>query len=105
MFGTYTAVFVAWAATFIYKWANGFLVLYVGIIAICCGSFVVAEIYYLARKAKWAGFQWLLIGGVLGLIGLYACTHPAVVCALSGKWANASFWVRLLFHLSANCAR
>lgn len=100
MFGSYTLIFIAWAATFYYKFTNGFLILYAGVIAVCCGLFLVAELWYLARKAKWAGISWLVLGGLFGLVGFYSFSHPAVVCAYFGQWLNASFWWDILSDLA-----
>jgi len=99
MFGTYIAIFVAWAVSLLRQWQNAFLVLYVGVIAMCCGLFLVAELYYLARN-NWNGVCWLIVGGLCGGVGLVACVNPVAVCAMFGKWLNASFWWDILSDLA-----
>lgn len=68
-----------------------FWYLYFGLIAVCCGFYVFAQLYLLARNG-FRGFASFALGAAAGGIGLYCMLNRQLMCNLFGANFGASFW-------------
>jgi len=107
MFLSYTALFSGWMYTFLDNWANGFYVLYLGVITVSCGLYSITEIMYILRQQTHNGLWWLVSGaasGGVGISALYlAIANPTFFCFHFPKFMDESFWWFLFSDVSMYC--
>jgi hypothetical protein len=72
-----------------------FNVLYVDLIGLCCGTFVLSKIVYFFLTNKYDGAMWLLSSGLAGSIGFVAISFPQIsiwLCVNVTPYLNYDFW-------------
>lgn len=93
MIVTYVLTGLAWLVSIRTNSTEGFMLLYVGVIAISCGIYTVAEFVSLIVR-KGTGFMWLALGGAFGGFGLYSIVSPTfnlTLCATLGANLGGEF--------------
>lgn len=78
-------IFTAWTYCMVHKMMIGFLILYMGIVGIGCGSWVIIQMILTIWTQDWKSFKYLVYAGVSGGFGffsimdtklyLYLCEH------------------------------
>jgi D-alanyl-lipoteichoic acid acyltransferase DltB (MBOAT superfamily) len=91
MLAAYVAVFLGY-----FKYNISYVIIYLDVIVVCCGSWVVIELGKCLLLKKWTGFGWLcaaaLSGGLsLGLFKYFGCW----LCHNLGPSSGESIWLVL----------
>jgi hypothetical protein len=76
-----------------------FWYLYVGLIVICCGFWVLAQAVMLLRNGL-RGMMWFTTAAAAGGIGLWCALNRGIMCARFGANFGASFWWDALSNLA-----
>jgi hypothetical protein len=84
LFATYLLVFLLWTLSILQRWTWATLVLYDGVIVVCCFIYLLTQVFL--RSARDA-LSTLVIGGVYGGLGLFAITFGAAsICRSEGPF-------------------
>lgn len=81
---------------------NAFWYLYVGVIVVCCGFWVLTQLVLMIRN-KMAGFTWFALAAFAGGAGLWAELNQSLFCRLFGPNFGASFWWDALSNMAMVC--
>jgi hypothetical protein len=96
---------------------TAYLVLYLGVISVSCGSYCIIELLYLLKEKTHPGLGnfwirdfcdlcegWLAVGGLAGAVGISALFvviyNPNFFCDYFPNYLNASFWWFILSDVS-----
>jgi len=105
MVAVYLLTGLAWYYTIVHNSTSGFMFLYIGVIAISCGIYTVAEIIStLSHHGR--GLPWLLLGGGLGAFGMYTIVSQDFnleLCVRLGPNLGGEFLWFLLSDFSMYC--
>jgi len=114
MFGSYGLIFGAWIYALQYHVRNGFLVLYLGVILVGCGTYCVTQLYSLVKSGRWEGSGWLGVAGAAGGVGVLAIFVNTWLCTnvspyLSGEFvwfllSDVAMWGILNYYLNHQAA-
>eukprot|EP01122_Echinamoeba_exundans_P001584 TRINITY_DN11606_c1_g1_i1.p1 TRINITY_DN11606_c1_g1~~TRINITY_DN11606_c1_g1_i1.p1 ORF type:complete len:326 (+),score=66.74 TRINITY_DN11606_c1_g1_i1:23-979(+) len=90
MFLSYVLMIGAWTYALVHKINNAFNYLYLGVILVACGSYLVFQVITMFRNKKFSRF--FLSAGIFGAAGIWSMKNNAVLCARLGPALNGSFW-------------
>jgi hypothetical protein len=86
------SIFALWMwFGYLHPTGYAFWYLYVGVIVICCGFYVLAQAILLIRNGL-RGFMWFATGAAAGGIGLWCALNRGLLCTKFGANFGASFW-------------
>ncbi len=75
---SFVLVFICWIVSLLMQLKFGFLILYMAVVGMCCGFYLITQIILFIQKESTKGWEWFIAGGVFGLIGFAALLNPAV---------------------------
>jgi len=91
-----TAIFYGWWLSFTGAWKAGFFILYMVVIAIGCGAWVIIQFTLIILDKDWKSLKWLLFAGAHGGFGLYSIMSQKIItwiCRHVGcHWAINFIW-------------
>jgi len=91
-----TGIFYGWYLVFYKNWEAGFLILYMVVIAIGCGTWVIVQFTLIILDKDWRSLKWLLFAGAHGGFGLYSIMSRKLIvwiCENVGcHWATNFIW-------------
>jgi hypothetical protein len=86
------AIFSLWLwFGFIHPTSKAFWYLYVGLIVICCGAYVLVQGVLLIFNG-FRGFAWFAAGAAAGGVGLWCALNRGFLCSKFGANFGGSFW-------------
>lgn len=91
MFGSYALIFCAWVYEFQHSIRDGFLILYLGIIMVGCGSYCITQVYSLYKMGRWEGSGWLGVAGLAGGVGVAAIFTNTWLCTNVSPYLSGEF--------------
>ncbi|CAF1135393.1 unnamed protein product [Rotaria sp. Silwood1] len=97
LISSYFIVFILWTLGILNQWSWTFLVLYLGVISVCCFIYLLTQ---LCIKPNCHALSALICGGIYGAIGLYAATYGAeYICKSEGPFWSQYFGPGFLWFL------
>eukprot|EP00761_Pharyngomonas_kirbyi_P009331 gb/GECH01009347.1/.p1 GENE.gb/GECH01009347.1/~~gb/GECH01009347.1/.p1 ORF type:complete len:301 (+),score=57.59 gb/GECH01009347.1/:1-903(+) len=95
-FGSFILIFSGWYYTLTTQWSNGFLVMYIGVVMVGCGTYLLTQLKYIISHFSMGTIEYLSLGGLAGIIGMFAMLRSQDICQLLGeKWGTligGDFW-------------
>jgi len=87
-----TGIFGAWLwYGYLHPTGYAFWYLYVGVIVVCCGAYVLTQAFLLLRN-RFRGLCWIALGVTAGGVGLWCALNRGSLCARFGANFGSSFW-------------
>jgi len=97
---SYIGIFLGWVYVSYYQlWLTGFPYLYIDLIAVSCGTYLLTETIHVIRTKDTAGLGWVALAGLSGLVGLASIAVPSLdvwCCHTFGCFYSGNFWWFLL---------
>jgi hypothetical protein len=74
----FLSISLGWLITMSTGWELGFLVMYLGIVGVGCGSWCFIQVWIMIRKRDFKGLGYFLIAGFSGLVGLVSVADQGI---------------------------
>jgi len=89
------AIFIGWYFVFFQNWDIGFLIMYMLVVAVGCGSWVMIQLYLVFWKGDYRGFQYAVYATIAGAFGFFSLLDSKIdifLCEHLGCHFSGNFW-------------